>query len=64
MVRTEAVARNQVDVRSLKALATGKLADGSILRGVLLSEPDSMPAEDFVAKIGTWLAILREETAT
>lgn len=52
-----------MDVRPLKALATERLAEGSVLRGVLLTEPDSMPTEDFVAKLGTWLAILREETA-
>lgn len=62
-MQVETLARSLVDVRPLKALATQELAEGSILRGVLLSELDSMPATDFLAKTSTWLAILREETA-
>ena len=62
-MQTEVLAQSRVDVRPLKALASEKLAEGSILRGVLLSEPDSMPAGDYLAKVSTWLAILREEAA-
>lgn len=62
-MQVETAARSLVEIRLLKALATQELADGSILKRVLLSEPDSMPASDFLAKVSTWLAILREETA-
>lgn len=50
-----------VDIRSLKRLAAKALANDSILRKILLSEPDVMEPRDYIAKLGTWLAILREE---
>ena len=62
-MQVETLARSLVDIRPLKVLATQKLAEVSILRRVLLSELDSMPTSDFLAKTSTWLAILREETA-
>ncbi len=51
-----------IDIRPLKALAAERLASDSVLKRVLLTEPDSMPADDYLAKLGTWLAILREDT--
>ena len=50
-----------VDVRPIKALATQLLPASSLLRRVLSSEPDRMPPADYLAKLGTWLALLREE---
>jgi hypothetical protein len=50
-----------VDIRPLKGLATKVLASDSTLRKILLSEPDEMEPRDYLAKLGTWLAILREE---
>lgn len=51
-----------VDTRPLKRLASERLASDSLLRRVLLAEPDSMSAVEFVAKLGTWLVMLREES--
>ncbi|MGH9918995.1 MAG: hypothetical protein ACRD6W_09030 [Nitrososphaerales archaeon] len=50
-----------VDIQPLKRLAAEILPVDSILRRVLASEPDSMNAVDYLAKLGTWLALLREE---
>jgi hypothetical protein len=50
-----------VDISPLKRLATRALPANSVLRRVLLSEPDRLEARDYLAKLGTWLAILREE---
>jgi hypothetical protein len=50
-----------VDVRPLKMLAVERFPSGSILRRVLAAEPDVIPACDYVAKLSTWLAILRED---
>ena len=51
-----------VDIRSLKRLAEKILPNDSILRRVLASEPDEMEAKDYLPKLATWLAILREES--
>lgn len=53
-----------VNVHPLKRMAAKVLPDDSILRRVLLSEPDSLEAGEYVAKLGTWLVILREEMTT
>ncbi len=50
-----------INISSLKALATEILPNGSILRAVLIREPDILSPNDFVAKLGTWLEILDEE---
>lgn len=50
-----------VDIRPLKRLASERLGESSLLRRVLLFEADFMSAVDYCAKLGTWLAILREE---
>ncbi len=47
-----------VDIRPVKRLASELLGSTSVLRRVLLSEEDMMTATDYVAKLGTWLAIL------
>lgn len=52
-----------VDIRSLKRVAAKILPVDSILRKVLLSEPDSLEAREYLAKLGTWLLLLREESA-
>jgi hypothetical protein len=54
---------NEVDIRGLKEFVNVKFGSGSLLRKVLAAEPDRLPAEELVGKIGTWLAILREEAA-
>lgn len=50
-----------IDIRSLKTLATEILPSGSILREVLIREPDILSLHDFIAKLGTWLEILDAE---
>jgi hypothetical protein len=53
---------NEVDIRALKEFVAANFGSRSLLRKVLAAEPDKLPAEEFVGKIGTWLAILREES--
>ena len=50
-----------VDVGPIKGTAKRILPADSLLRRVLSSEPDKMSPSDYVAKLGTWLAIMREE---
>ena len=50
-----------VDIRSVKQLVVKFLPGESTFRHVILEENDSLPAADFVAKLGTWLLILDEE---
>ncbi len=50
-----------IDLRPLKRLAARVLPTDSLLRRVLMSEPDQMEAIEYVAKLGTWQALLREE---
>jgi hypothetical protein len=52
-----------VDIRSLKGLAVKTLPSDSVLRKVLKAEPDEMDPRDYLAKLGTWLVLLREENA-
>lgn len=51
----------EVDIRALKQSVASKLGSSSLLRKVMLAEPDHLPAEELIGKIGTWLAILKEE---
>ena len=53
-----------VDIRPLKRLSSELLSGNSMLKRVLASESDAIPAAEFVAKLGTWLAILGEELAS
>lgn len=55
-------ARSMVDIVALKRSVASEFRSPSILRKVMLAEPDRLPAEELVGKIGTWLAILREES--
>lgn len=52
-----------VDIRPVKGLAARLLGSDSVLRRVLLAEPDSMPATEFVTKLGIYLFLLSEETS-
>jgi hypothetical protein len=51
-----------VNIRPIKSLASKLLPASSLLRKVLSSEPDDMPPSDFLAKLGTWLVLLKEES--
>lgn len=44
-------------------MAAKMLPSDSVLRKVLKSEPDQIDARDYLAKLGTWLLLLREETS-
>ena len=51
-----------IDIRVLKNFVSTRFVSSSLLRKVIVAEPDYLPAEELVGKSGTWLAILREET--
>ena len=51
----------EVDIRALKRSVASKLGPTSILQKVLLAEPDQIPTEELIGKIGTWLAILEQD---
>ncbi len=53
--------KTNVDIRPVKRLSSELLSPDSMLRRVLLSEEDTMPANEYAAKLGTWLAILKED---
>ena len=48
-----------VDTRPLKQFATENLPLNSVLRTILVSEPDSIDREEFLTKIGVWLKLIR-----
>lgn len=54
--------KTEVDIRALKTFVATKFGPPSILRKVMLAEPDRLPAEELIGKIGTWLAILKEDS--
>lgn len=60
----QAQQRSVVDIRPVKRLAAKLLSEDSVLRHVLAEEGDSLPAADFIAKLGTWLSILDKEERT
>jgi hypothetical protein len=60
-VTSAVVVGTVVDIRPLKSLSVQLLPASSLLRRVLSSEPDKMQPAYFLAKLGTWLALLREE---
>lgn len=64
MSRIAARVQTVVDIRSLKTLAVEGLPSDSTLRKVLVAEPDVVAASDYVGKLGTWLAVLKEEFGT
>lgn len=51
----------EVDIRALKGFVAVKFGSHSLLRRVMASESDRIPIADIVGKLGTWLAILRED---
>ena len=50
-----------ISLVELKRLSETKLPQDSILRGLILSEPDSIPAESFFSKLAVWLNVLYAE---
>ncbi|MGI0090440.1 MAG: hypothetical protein ACREBS_01905 [Nitrososphaerales archaeon] len=59
----QALLAKKVDLRSLKKVLQKLLPEGSMLELVIRSEPDFISADEYCAKLGTWLTILDEETA-
>ncbi len=55
------VGQNKVVLRRLKRFAFNDLPSKSVLRLVLLEEPDEMDVAAFLAKMGTWLLIAKQE---
>ncbi len=55
------VAEDTVDMVRLKELARSTLGEDSIFRALILSEPDQVPKQDFVVKVGMWLKVLDKE---
>jgi hypothetical protein len=51
----------RVDIRALKGFVAVKFSSQSLLKKVMAAEPDNLPAAEAVGKLGTWLAILRED---
>jgi len=60
---TAAEIKGLINIRRLKTFALANLPRSSILRDLLLSEPDELPKTDFIVKIGLWLKISRRELA-
>ena len=46
-----------VDIRPLKQFAASKLPSDHSLRTVLLVEEDTLPAEEFLAKVKMWVKL-------
>ena len=61
MLKTVDEAKVVVDIRPIKAYVFAKFRSSCFLSKVLTQEPDLIPASDFVGKLGTWLAILKED---
>jgi hypothetical protein len=56
---TEVNQQKIVNLRSLKQFATENLRENSVLREVLFAEKDEMSPTEFLAKMQTWLFLLR-----
>ncbi|HEV2139337.1 MAG TPA: hypothetical protein VGR53_10905 [Nitrososphaerales archaeon] len=61
MLQSTPLTQKAIDIRPLKGFVAAKFAPHSLLRKVIVLEPDLVPAADIVGKLGTWLAILRED---
>ena len=59
---TTSTGRIQVDIRALKQSVASKYGSHSLIGKVMLAEPDLIPVADNVGKVGTWLAVLREDS--
>ena len=51
----------EVEIWALKQSVASKFGSRSLLGKVMLVEPDLIPVDDIVGKVGTWLAVLRED---
>lgn len=62
MLQSTPLTQKAIDIRPLKGFVATKFGSRSLLGKVIVLEPDLIPAADFVGKLGTWLAILRENS--
>jgi hypothetical protein len=53
----------RVNMNKLKEFAISNLPEGSRLREILLAEKDEVDPEEFIAKVGIWLKLLRMESS-
>jgi hypothetical protein len=56
--------RTQIDIRALKQSVASNFGSHSLIGKVMLVEPDLIPVVDIVGKVGTWLAVLREDSGS
>jgi hypothetical protein len=52
-------AQNRIEIKSLKAFVLAKFPKHSALKNCLLSERDFLTSYEYVAKLETWLNLLR-----
>ena len=50
-------------LKALKELVLKKLPTGSLVRGLILSEPDEIPRDEYVVKFKIWATLLNKELA-
>lgn len=55
-IKTKSKNKQKIDIRQLKNKFTKKFLNGELTQ-ILVLEPDEMAPEEFLAKVGTWLAI-------
>jgi len=56
--------RFKADLRPLKDYARNELPTDSILRAVIVTEPDELDPEVFLRKVPLWTKLLRRESKT
>ncbi len=53
--------QGKVVIRQLKRFAAERLPSESLLRHIILTEPDEIDALSFLAKLETWLMVAQRE---
>ncbi|MEM2507398.1 MAG: hypothetical protein QXF61_10190 [Nitrososphaeria archaeon] len=51
-----------INIKSLRKFVDDKFPGNSLIKYLVLSEPDQMPAEEFLVKMKLWLRLLRMES--
>ena len=54
---------DKLKLKALKEFVLKKLPTGSLVRGLILSEPDEIPREEYVVKFKVWATLLNKELA-
>ncbi len=60
--KPEIYPKKYIDVSKLKGWAARSLSPKSSLRALLLLEKDTLPVDEFLSKMETWLKLSRIET--